>query len=125
MRAPRTLALLATLLSVAVAPACAGRRGGGDDEAAAVETPERTVVRVENQGFNDATIYIIRGGSQRIRLGLASGNRSTVFTIPAYLVRFPTPLRFLADPIGGNRGPVSSEITVNPGDEVVLQVPPR
>ena len=123
MRVARTLTLLAALLAPAAAPGCARRQRA--DDASVAEVPERTVVRVENQAFNDATIYVVRSGSQRIRLGLAGGNRTSVFTIPAYLVRFPTPLRFLADPIGGNRGPISSEITVNPGDEVVLQVPPR
>jgi hypothetical protein len=33
------------------------------------------------------------------------------------------PLRFLADPIGGNRAPVSDEIAVEPGDEVTLTIP--
>ena len=123
MRVARILTLLTAVLALAAAPGCARRQGA--DDASVAEVPERTVVRVENQAFNDATIYVVRSGSQRIRLGLASGNRTTVLTIPEYLVRFATPLRFLADPIGGNRGPVSSEITVNPGDEVVLQVPPR
>ena len=35
-----------------------------------------------------------------------------------------TPLRFVTDPIGGNRASVSQEITVLPGDTVVLTVPP-
>jgi hypothetical protein len=35
-----------------------------------------------------------------------------------------TPLRFIADPIGGNRASVSQEITVVPGDTVVLTIPP-
>ena len=32
---------------------------------------------------------------------------------------------FLADPIGSNRTPVSDEITVQPGDQVRLVLPPR
>jgi hypothetical protein len=35
-----------------------------------------------------------------------------------------TSLRFLADPIGSNRTPISEEITVEVGDEVVLRIPP-
>jgi hypothetical protein len=35
-----------------------------------------------------------------------------------------TTLRFFADPIGGNRTPVSEEITVQEGDEVGLRIPP-
>jgi hypothetical protein len=33
-------------------------------------------------------------------------------------------LRFIADPIGGARPSVSEEITVAPGDSVVLTIPP-
>jgi hypothetical protein len=35
-----------------------------------------------------------------------------------------TPLRFIADPIGGRRASVSQEITVSPGDTVVMTIPP-
>jgi len=70
------------------------------------------------------TVYVISGG-QRIRLGQATGNSKSKFTIPAYLIGYGIqPLRFLADPIGGNRLPVSEEINVTAGDEVVLTIPP-
>jgi hypothetical protein len=82
-----------------------------------------TRLRVENQAFLDMTIYVYRN-SQRIRLGTATGNSVTRLTIPANLIFGATPLRFQADPIGGNRAPISSEITVAPGDEVVLTIPP-
>ena len=129
VRALRPAPLLALALALAVAPACAARRGAdagaADDVEADVEdAPRRTTLRVDNLAFNDMTIYVIRSGSQRIRLGMAGGNRTTVIPIPNYLVAVPTPLQFLADPIGGRSAPVSSEITVNPGDEVVLQIPP-
>ena len=55
----------------------------------------------------------------------APGNSTTTFTIPANLIFGATPLRFLADPIGSNRTPVSDEITVQPGDQVRLVLPPR
>ncbi|HEX6534001.1 MAG TPA: hypothetical protein VF041_05360 [Gemmatimonadaceae bacterium] len=83
----------------------------------------RTTVKVENQGFADMTIYVLSGG-QRIRLGLATGNQTSTFTIPSFLVGGLTPLRFLADPVGSSRAPVSDEITVKPGDEVTLTIPP-
>jgi hypothetical protein len=35
-----------------------------------------------------------------------------------------TPLRFIANPIGGNHASVSEEITVAPGDSVVMTIPP-
>jgi hypothetical protein len=78
---------------------------------------------VENRGFTDMIVYAVSGG-QRVRLGMATGNSTRSFTIPNYLVRGAGRLRFLADPIGGNRAPVSEEMTVQPGDIVTLTVPP-
>jgi len=82
-----------------------------------------TRLRVENQAFLDMTIYVYRS-SQRIRLGTASGNSTTRLTIPANLIFGATPLRFQADPIGSNRASISQEITVSPGDEITLTIPP-
>lgn len=81
------------------------------------------MVQVENRGFADMVIYAISGG-QRVRLGLATGNSTKAFTIPRYLLTGAGPIRFLADPIGGNRTPVSEEMSVRPGDLVTLAIPP-
>jgi hypothetical protein len=81
------------------------------------------MLRVENQGFSDMVIYAV-SGAQRVRLGLATGNSTRSFTIPDYLIRGAGPLRFLADPIGSSRTPVSEEMTVQPGDVVSLTIPP-
>jgi hypothetical protein len=83
-----------------------------------------SVLQVENQGFTDMVIYVIGGGGQRIRLGLVTGNSTQSFTIPGTLLRGAGPIRFLADPVGANRAPVSDEITVQPGDTVGLTIPP-
>jgi hypothetical protein len=89
----------------------------------AVDPNAPTILVVENQSFPDMTIYVIEGG-RRVRLGMATGNSSTRFTLPKYLVRQLSVMRFQADPIGSNRAPVSDEITVSPGDEVTLRIPP-
>ena len=83
-----------------------------------------TLLRVENQAFLDMNIYVYRS-SQRVRLGTASGNSTTRMTIPSNLIFGATPLRFQADPIGGNRQALSQEITVSPGDEVTFIIPPH
>ena len=113
-------ALLALWACVATLGGCAS---GQDPEVAAEPVPP-TRLRVENQAFLDMTIYVFRG-SQRYRLGQATGSSVTRFTIPANLVFGSTPLRFQADPIGGNRSPVSQEILVVAGDEVTLTIPPQ
>jgi hypothetical protein len=81
------------------------------------------MLQVENRGFADMVVYAI-SGAQRIRLGIATGNSTRAFTIPRILLRGAGPLRFLADPIGGSRSPVSEEMVVHPGDIVTLTIPP-
>lgn len=89
-----------------------------------IDEQPRTTVVVDNQNFLDFTIYLIAGG-QRIRLGLAGGNRRTRFTIPPQFIFGTVTLQFQADPIGGNRAPVSYPVSVSPGDEVELTIPPN
>ena len=117
--ARRALAVMMMVAGLALAGACAVRT----DPDAIVEPVPPTRLRVENQAFLDMTIYVYRS-SQRIRLGTATGNSVTRLTIPANLIFGATPLRFQADPIGSSRASISSEITVTPGDEVVLTIPP-
>jgi hypothetical protein len=81
------------------------------------------MLQVENRGFADMVIYAVSGG-QRVRLGIATGNSFKSFTIPAALARGAGTLRFLADPIGGSRTPISEDIVVQPGDVVSLTIPP-
>ena len=104
---------------LATATACAGR-----SRETVVEPTESAAVQVQNQSFSDMVVYAISGG-QRIRLGLATGNSTHTFTIPRHLIRGTGGIRFLADPVGGNRTPVSEEMTVNPGDVVTLTIPPQ
>jgi hypothetical protein len=98
--------------------ACAGRTSESDTS---LTSP--AMLQVENRGFADMVIYAISGG-QRVRLGIATGNSTRAFTIPNTLLRGAGALRFLADPIGGNRTPISEELAVQPGDIVTLTIPP-
>ena len=82
-----------------------------------------TIVQVDNEGFLDMDVFAVRSG-QRVRLGMATGNSKTNLTIAPALVGGLTTLRFIADPIGGSRASVSQDITVAPGDTVVLTIPP-
>ena len=109
------------LLLGALSLGAACSRNSAEDVAA--EPVPVTSIKVENRAFLDMTIYVYRS-SQRVRLGVASGNSTAKFVIPASLMFGATPLRFQADPIGRNRQSVSQEITVSPGDEVDLIIPP-
>ena len=102
--------------AVALLSACMSSQGPQQPQVA-------TAISVDNQSSSDMTIYALRSG-QRVRLGLATGLKVSTFTIPSTLIFGATPLKFLADPIGANRLPVSDEITVSPGDVVTLTIPP-
>ncbi|CAN5913285.1 hypothetical protein BH11GEM2_BH11GEM2_21310 [soil metagenome] len=117
-RRMRQTALAALMGSLALASACMRNT---PEEAAEPVPP--TYVRVENRAFLDMNVYLYRS-AQRMRLGTTNGNSTARYIIPASMMFGPTPLRFQADPIGGNRQPISQEITVAPGDEVVLVIPP-
>jgi len=101
----------------ALVGACAPLRNGP------LNTEPQTTLKVDNQAFLDMTIYVMRG-SERVRLGLAPGARSSIFVIPGEVVQSAVALRFVADPVGSSRASISEEINVRPGDEVVMQIPP-
>jgi len=107
------------LVILLVNGACAGR---SPEEAP--DPSESAMVQVQNQGFSDMVVYAVSGG-QRIRLGLVTGNSTKGFPIPQHLVRAGGTIRFLADPVGSSRTPVSEEMTVQPGDVVSLTIPPQ
>jgi hypothetical protein len=106
------------IFALMVLVAC-GKRAA--DRGASPESP--AMLQVENRSFADMVIYAV-SGAQRVRLGMATGNSTQSFTIPNYLIRGKGQLQFLADPIGGNRAPVSDEMQVGPGDIVSLTIPP-
>jgi hypothetical protein len=115
----RSLIRSSPVLALLIFSACGGRQS---DTSASPQ--QEAVLQVENQGFADMVIYAVNSG-QRIRLGMATGNSTRTFTLPAYLVRTGGPLRFLADPVGGNRAPISEEMPVQPGALVTLTIPPQ
>lgn len=106
------------LFSLAV-PACSTVSHGSPS----ADQSQPTIVQVDNMGFQDMDVYALNAG-QRVRLGLAPGSSKTSLSIPSNLVNGMTSLRFVADPIGGRRASVSQEITVAPGDTVVMTIPP-
>ena len=117
MNRPIRSLVMAVLLSTS---ACASVKTSNDTTP---HVERRTTLRVENQAFLDMTIYVVQG-SARIRLGQVRGNTTEVLVIPSQYVFGPTSLQFVADPVGSSRTPVSDRITVSPGDQVVLVIPP-
>jgi hypothetical protein len=83
-----------------------------------------TILEVENQTTLDMSVYVLRNGT-RERLGSVTAKMTQWFTIPERLLFGLTALRFQTDPVGGGADPVTHEITVIPGDTIVLRIPPR
>ena len=90
-----------------------------------VEDSMRTTLSVQNDGFPDMDIYAFRNDGMHYRLGMAPGNQTTVLVVPKFmLIGAITDLRFVANPINGQRASVSQTISVSPGDEVDMIIPP-
>jgi hypothetical protein len=100
-----------------IMPACATSGASNQRE------ESQATVTIDNRALLDHTIYVLRG-AQRVRLGVATGLRKTTLVIPGGLILGSTTLRFIADPIGSTRNPVSEEIHISPGDEIGLTIPP-
>jgi outer membrane lipoprotein SlyB len=84
---------------------------------------QSTILRVDNQSFNDMRIYVIQGG-QRIRVGTANGKNTSTFKVPRSIISGFTTVRVEAVPIGANGHSVSEEISVQPGEELELRILP-
>jgi hypothetical protein len=79
------------------------------------------MVHVANGEFLDAVVYVVERG-QRVRLGVASSNRTTTFEIPPHLLFSSTALSFLVDPIGAAPRPSTGDVVIDPGDELELRL---
>ena len=117
---------LALVLALTTAGSAACYRNSSAGAGGMASPQAATTLTVDNQGSLDMNIYVTRSPvGQRIRLGMATANAKTNLVIPSdILFGAATSLRFIADPIGGMRRSVSSDILVNPGDDVTLQIPP-
>lgn len=109
------------LMTVAVVLAL-GCSKGGAGEVVPKETP--ATLKVDNLRPQDMTIYIVPSGAVRERLGIARASAVTVLTIPVSYSSRNALIRFVADPIGGRALPVTQDIDVGPGDEVLMRITP-
>jgi hypothetical protein len=108
-------ALVLTLLTLAVG--CSAMRQRGP-----VVERERTTVQVQNQNFLDMTVYVW-SGQRRVRIGTVTGLSTQVLNLPANMVFGSATVRFEMNPIGSRARPMSQEITVREGDQIILVIP--
>lgn len=98
------------LVAGAVGCASAGAESDADGRGRSV------TVLVTNHNWQDATVYVI-GAGPRVRLGTVTSMNSQRFVVPPS-VRRVTGFRLEADLIGSSVRKTTSDIIVNPGEEV-------
>lgn len=119
----RSISLALAFATLTGAAACTTPNQAGTS-ASANPANAVTTIKVVNEAFLDMDVYVVPQNGARLRLGTATGNTTTILTIPSTAIFGPTQLRFVADPIGGQHAEVSTSIQVNPGDQVVMTIPP-
>lgn len=85
-------------------------------------TGPSTRLVVRNESVLQMRIYAVTG-SQRVRLGIVSGNHRDTLEIPDYLVSGGRELRFLAEPLAGSNVEVSFTHFVQPGETIEIRIP--
>jgi len=113
----RVLWVAAVLLTAAL-PACSH----SPEPDVSGPPPKHTLLQVVNRNFYDFTVYLVRFGD-RVRLGTATGNRTSSFDFPSQFVQTGT-VRFEAHPVGGNGSAFTQELSVRPGDMISVEITP-
>jgi hypothetical protein len=106
---------------VALLIGCAGKAEDGNRE---VEPSEQDAGRsdaraeialeVENHGWNDIVIYLVRGTAVE-RLGMVGSLNTKTFVLPYRRLGIGNDARLRADPIGADRTFTSENLLVQPG----------
>ncbi len=90
---------------------------------AAARAREDAFVTVENHNYYDANVYVISGG-RRMRLGFVGGLGTQTLEIPDEIILGAGGVRFEVVQIPRFYLPSTPEVSVFPGDRVVLRIPP-
>lgn len=106
----RSVAVAAVVALTGAACATGGGLSAGDREARSV------VVLVENNNWQDATVYVV-GPGPRARLGTVTSMTSKRFRVPLAL-QSPEGLQLQANLIGSSARNLTNRILVNPGHQV-------
>lgn len=100
---------------------CASTGGADGERDGAAGQPYATVV-VENDGTSTVTIYALRSGGTRMRLGQVTGLGQGEFPLRRHMLRAGSQLQLEIDPVGSSRSYPTHTISVNEGDVLRLVV---
>ena len=109
-----------TMAVVALLLVGCSKAGPGD----VVPADAPATLKVDNLRPIDMTIYVVPSGGIRERLGLARASAVTTLKIPVTYSSRNAILRFVADPVGSRSLPITQDIDVGPGDEVLMRIVP-
>ena len=93
---------------------CASKSEDPDEEVAPSETSAELALEVENHGWSDIVIYLVRGTAAD-RLGMVGSLTTKTFVFPFRKLGTGTDVRLRAYPIGGPRSFTSENVLVQPG----------
>ena len=106
--AVRTLGLVALLLG------CAGKSEDPDQDVEPSRYDAELALEVENHGWSDIVIYLVRGVAAD-RLGMVGALNTATFVFPYRRLGTGNDVRLRADPIGAERTFTSENLLVQPG----------
>jgi len=107
----RVLGLVGLLLG------CGPRSEQADDDQPPPEHTAEVALEVENHGWSDIVISLVRGTAVE-RLGMVRGLKSETFVFPYRKLGVGTDVRLRAYPIGGPAAFTSENVLVQPGQWV-------
>ena len=81
------------------------------------EPPPNVTLQVTNHNFLDVTVFVLHDG-QRIRMGLATGSSTQVFTIPGRLIAQSHEIVLFGQAIGSGERVRTEILTVRPGQRI-------
>ena len=106
--AVRKLGLVVLLLG------CAAKSGDEDQDVEPSRHNAEMALEVENHGWSDIVIYLVRGTAVE-RLGMVGALNTKTFVFPYRKLGIGNDVRLRADPIGGPRTFTSENLLVQPG----------
>ncbi len=86
-------------------------------------TEAAATVKVVNDNVLDMNVFVVSSG-QRFRLGSVNGGHTEVFTLPRAIVHYSTQLVFEIRSIGNASVETTETMSVSPGDQITLLIPP-
>ena len=103
------------MLGLALLLGCAGKSEEGETEVEPTRAADAEVgLEVENHGWSDIIIYLVRSTATE-RLGMVGSLNTKTFVLPYRKLGVGTDVRLRAYPIGGPRSYTSETLLVQPG----------